>query len=134
MNVLHDSGSSGNRESRFDKPRILVIGEVYHTGEYLAPTMHTGALMVGKYFARLAATAEGGRQRLVFEDPRGPTVPFGKFHHHMPYEGEFVGFPAWAPHHLTPAPADVTGTTVILTVLLWPEGGVQDLDWEDDPL
>jgi len=111
------------------KFRAFAWAEVYRPGDFQRPHMHTGAAVAGMFFARYAPGPSDG-QTLVFEDMRGLNPPFGRTHEIQPAEGELVLWPAWASHFLSPHPGNTTN--VFLSVLLWPSGGAEDFDWEDD--
>jgi len=113
--------------------RVFPWVEVFRPGDFQWPHVHTGAALCGAFFARYDNSSEGhNRQALVFEDVRGMNPPYGKDHHHMPEQDELVFFPSWAPHKFTPNNGN--STNVVFRFLLWPPGGAQDFDWEDDLL
>lgn len=116
-----------NRERRHF--RTFIWAEVYRPNDFQQTHVHTGALAAGMFVARYAGDA-GREQQLAFEDPRGPSSPFGRKHHAQLAEGELLIWPGWAPHHLTPNKGN--GTNVYFSFLVWPPQGAPDFDWEDD--
>mmetsp|Transcript_3071 Transcript_3071/g.6907 ORF Transcript_3071/g.6907 Transcript_3071/m.6907 type:complete len:342 (-) Transcript_3071:7-1032(-) len=117
---------------RLRRLRTFIWAEVYRYGHFQRPGVHTGAFSQGVIFAKHAIGEGGLAQQLVLEDPRGPAPPFGRMKYVNSTDGSLVVLPSWVSHFFTPQPVP-DQTNVVLGFVCWPEDGMVDFDWEDDP-
>lgn len=112
-----------------DPPKYSIFpwAEVYQPGDHHEPIARTGASAAGIYAAKM-----NGEQDLIFVDERGYAAPHDRRHTVKLAEGELMLFPAWATNYLTPNMGD--SSNVFFRFWASMPGGVNDFDWEDDPL
>lgn len=119
---------------------IFNWADINGRGEVHGPATHTGAFHVGVFYAQTGA----GVDRIRFDDPRGHSPPYGRYHYHVPKAGELIFFPSWLSYASTVAAAssdtvgkDSTETnlrSVVFTFILAPvEGPLPSSEWWSDP-
>lgn len=110
-----------------DKYSIFPWIEVYRPGEHHPPIMRTGAPATAIFAAKL-----GGEQALTFVDERGYSPPHNKRHTVHLSQGELMITPAWATYYLSPNLGN--SSNIFFRFWISMPQGVNDFDWEDDPL
>lgn len=83
--------------NHYDIKKLFCWCTISSEGNYHLSHTHPGHSLSGVYYSRIPI----GSGSIIFDDPRGPRMPFdGRIVHH-PLPGEILIFPSWLVHQVT---------------------------------